>query len=298
MRTHPLGKALAVLVLVSACGGASGSSRFGAGLPGPHGTEEILALEHRMAERLNRDRKASGLPPLVYDEALADIGRAHSEDMRAAHFFSHDSPSFGSLDDRLDRAGYVAKVARENLAEAPDVDTAEDGLLASPHHHENIMAKDITRIGIGIVRGGVKDPQNLLFTQEFSAPARDVGPDEVVALVRSEIAAARSRAGLGPVAESPLLGDLARSLVSVAADDLSQSSLDDVAKRALEGIGGSKNAGLKGVAVGAARVYDGDDYEVAPNAIEASAHGIGVGARRARDERGRPSMIVLVLVGQ
>ena len=112
-----------------------------------------------MFERLNRDRAASGLPPLEYDEHLADIGRAQSEDMRLHHFFAHESPMYGALDDRFDRAGYVAKVARENLAEAPDVETAQDGLMKSPHHHENIMARDVTKIGIGIVRAGVKDPQ-------------------------------------------------------------------------------------------------------------------------------------------
>lgn len=285
------------VVLGAACGGA-GSSRFGAGLPGPGGTPEMVALEHKMAERLNRDRAASGLPPLEYDEHLADIGRAHSDDMRVHRFFSHDSPTYGSLDDRLDRAGYVAKVARENLAEAPDVDTAEDGLLRSPHHHENIMARDITKIGIGIVRGGVKDPQNLLFTQEFSAPARAVSADDVRGIVRSRIASARTKAGLGALPESPVLGDLARSLVDVITDDMGQSSLDSVAQRAIEGLSKAPQSGFKGIEVGAARVYDGEDFEVGSNATDRTARGVGIGVRDGKDERGRPTKIVLVLVGQ
>ncbi len=251
-----------------------------------------------MFERLNRDRAASGLPPLEYDEHLADLGRAHSEDMRVHHFFAHESPTYGALDDRFDRAGYVAKVARENLAEAPDVDTAEDGLMKSPHHHENIMARDVTRMGIGIVRGGVKDPGNLLFTQEFSTPARDVTAAEVASIVLGRIEAERKRAGQAPLAEMPLLVDLAHSLVGDLADDLGQASLDKIAQRAVEGIGAAPQSGLKGVVVGATRCYDGDDYEVGANVSDRAARGIGVAVRDGHDERGRPAKQVLVLIGQ
>jgi hypothetical protein len=198
----------------------------------------------------------------------------------------------------MDRAGYVAKVARENLAEAPDVDTAEDGLLKSPHHYENIMSRDVVKVGIGIVRGGVKDPGNMLFTQEFSAPARAVSADDVAGLVRGRIKEARSKAGLGPLAEPPLLADLARTLVSEVSDDVAQSSLDRVASQALEGIAKEPRSSLRGVAVGASRVYDGDDWELEGSVVQASARGVGVGVRDAKDERGRPSKIVLLLVGQ
>jgi uncharacterized protein YkwD len=35
---------------------------------------------------------------------LADIGRAHSSDMREHGFFDHVSPTFGNLENRVDRA--------------------------------------------------------------------------------------------------------------------------------------------------------------------------------------------------
>src|SRR5579871_6683225 len=102
-------------VLAVGCGGAP-EGRFGEGVPKTPTTPEILAMEHDMFERLNRDRAAGGLPPLAYDDDLAAIGRAHSTDMRDHHFFAHESPTTGKLEDRLDRAGYLAIVGRENLA--------------------------------------------------------------------------------------------------------------------------------------------------------------------------------------
>src|SRR5207253_9242370 len=101
---------------------------------------DVLAMEHAMFERLNHDRAAGGLPPLEYDPRLADVGRAHSADMSAHHFFAHESPTNGNLEDRLDAAGYLALKGRENLAEAGDVVGAQDGLMKSPGHHANIMS--------------------------------------------------------------------------------------------------------------------------------------------------------------
>jgi uncharacterized protein YkwD len=46
----------------------------------------------------------------------------------------------------------LVATGRENLAAASSVDTAEDGLLKSPGHFANLMATDITHIGI--VRAG------------------------------------------------------------------------------------------------------------------------------------------------
>ena len=286
------------VVLAVLAGACSSTSQFGSGLPGPGADAETRAMEHAMFERLNRDRATEGLPPLAYDEKLADIGRAHSDDMRIHQFFAHESPTYGTLDDRLDRAAYVAKVARENLAEAPDMTTAEDGLLKSPGHHANIMANDIGKVGIGIVRGGVKDPRNILFTQEFSTPAREVSADEVRSIVLKKIGDARAKAGGAKPAPNPTLDGLARSLIGDLADNLAQGSLDTIAKKALEGISAAPQSGLKGVVVGAALVYDGDDYEPAPSVVAGASIGIGVAAADAKDERGRPAKKVLVLVGQ
>ncbi len=170
-RSNGLSRRTALEALIAtpilACGGVDPAG-FGEGVPKTEASPTVLVMERDMFERLNRDRAAGGLPPLAYDDDLAAIGRAHSDDMRGHHFFAHESPTTGTLENRLDRAGYVAVVGRENLAEANDVPTAQAGLMKSPGHHANIMSSDVTRIGIGIVKGGVLDPENYLFTQVFA----------------------------------------------------------------------------------------------------------------------------------
>jgi uncharacterized protein YkwD len=159
--------------------------------------------------RLNRDRKDRGLPALRYDPRLAEVARFHSADMRDHHFFEHDSPTSGSLEDRLNSAGYLFLTARENLSEAPDVHTGQDSLLKSPGHYANIVATDITHIGIGIVPGGVQARENLTITQVFSQPGRaESGAAAADAVVR-RIQTERSSHGMGAAQRHPFLDELA-----------------------------------------------------------------------------------------
>jgi uncharacterized protein YkwD len=129
-------------------------------------------MEKAMFRRLNRDRRSQKLPALVYDDGLAAVARAHSLDMRSTRLFDHVSPVTGTLEDRLARAGVLFSTARENLSEAPGIEESQEGLLKSPGHYANIMAENVTHVGIGIVRGGVKDPRNILVTQVFSTPRK------------------------------------------------------------------------------------------------------------------------------
>src|SRR5690606_3600973 len=117
-------------------------------------------------------------------------------DMRDHQFFEHESPNSGSLDDRLNASGYLFLNARENLSEAPDVERSQAGLMLSPPHHENIMAADVTHVGIGIVPGGVVDPRNLTVTQVFAKPGRQESVEEARTSILRSIQSARAKRGL------------------------------------------------------------------------------------------------------
>src|SRR5688572_8960391 len=54
---------------------------FGSGLSRVPANAQVSRLEVAMAARLNRDRKAHGLPALRLDERLSEIARHHSADM-------------------------------------------------------------------------------------------------------------------------------------------------------------------------------------------------------------------------
>jgi uncharacterized membrane protein required for colicin V production len=121
--------------------------------------------ETKMLELLNAERVKAGLKPLQADEKLRDVARQHSQEMFRLGYFAHVSPTDGSPADRLKRAGIAFATAGENLAYAPTVEVAHSGLMASPGHRRNILTPEFTRVGIGVVRGGL---YGRMFTQNFS----------------------------------------------------------------------------------------------------------------------------------
>lgn len=120
--------------------------------------------EQRIFELLNGARIEAGLPPLVWSEALASVGRAHGEDMYVTGYFSHISPITGTIGDRVSSAGISYVIVGENLALAADAVQVHKGLMDSPSHRENILRPQFRRVGIGVIDG----PTGLMVVQVFS----------------------------------------------------------------------------------------------------------------------------------
>ncbi|HUG75559.1 MAG TPA: CvpA family protein [Acidimicrobiia bacterium] len=104
-------------------------------------------------QRLNRARVDEGLDPLAWSDALAEVAEGHAYDMYLNGFFSHTSPTTGSLVDRLRAAGLTYRVAGENLALAATPQEVHDGLMDSPGHRANIVGDGYRRVGIAVVSG-------------------------------------------------------------------------------------------------------------------------------------------------
>jgi uncharacterized protein YkwD/uncharacterized membrane protein required for colicin V production len=121
--------------------------------------------EARMLDLVNVERLRAGLRPLVADERLREVARQHSQEMFRLGYFAHVSPSAGSPADRLQRSGVPFATAGENLAYAPTVEVAHAGLMASPGHRKNILTPEFSRVGIGVMRGGL---YGRMFTQNFA----------------------------------------------------------------------------------------------------------------------------------
>jgi len=281
------------------CSSGHGSS-FGSRPPQVHATPEIAPLEREMFTRLNQDRHKEGLPPLTYDERLADAGRAHCADMRSNRFFSHESPTTGTLENRLDAAGYLALEARENLASAPNVQRAEDNLLASPGHRANVMARTVSHVGIGIVRGDAVtgDPGMLTITQVFAKPAGTETGDQVIATVTSAVAEARRGAGLNPLAADPFLDQLARRHLDELPLDLDSAAIGRVGQAVAAELSAQRGHGLKTVEISAQIVVSASQFDVPSAAKRPEAKRLGVAAAPATDAGGRPQVKVLALVGR
>jgi uncharacterized protein YkwD len=121
-------------------------------------------LEARMLELVNGERVAAGLRPLAADPELAQVAEQHSADMFERGYFAHVTPEGRDPFARMREANVRFLTAGENLALAPTLQIAHNGLMHSPGHRANILQKDFGRVGIGIMDGGI---HGLMVTQDF-----------------------------------------------------------------------------------------------------------------------------------
>ncbi len=121
--------------------------------------------EEQMLTLVNYERKKAGLAKLTSRIKLKDLAREYGKDMFANGYFSHINLEGLSPFDRLDKAGIKFLAAGENLAFAPNVEIAHQGLMESKGHRENILGADFTKVGIGVMDGGV---YGKMFVQEFT----------------------------------------------------------------------------------------------------------------------------------
>lgn len=123
------------------------------------------SAEETMLTLVNRERTSRGLSPLVMDSSLQDLARSYAKEMFQQGYFSHYDPEGRSPFDRMNEAGTSYVSAGENLALAPSVDLAHQGLMNSPGHRANILSPNYKKVGIGVMDGGI---YGKMFVQEFT----------------------------------------------------------------------------------------------------------------------------------
>lgn len=121
--------------------------------------------EEEMLKLVNEERTKRGLKALVMDEKLREVARAHSKDMFVRGYFAHTNLDGLDPFDRMAKAGIKYTIAGENLALAPNVELAHEGLMNSPGHRANILTAEFGKVGIGCIDGG---QYGKMFSQEFT----------------------------------------------------------------------------------------------------------------------------------
>ena len=121
--------------------------------------------ENAMLVLVNHERTTRGLGALTMNAKARAVARAYSAEMFAKGYFSHIDPKGNSPFDRMHAAGIQFGSAGENLALAPTLQLAHQGLMNSPGHRANILSKNYHTVGIGIIDGG---PYGLMITQDFT----------------------------------------------------------------------------------------------------------------------------------
>ncbi|MGB1015212.1 MAG: CAP domain-containing protein [Nannocystaceae bacterium] len=191
----------------------------------------IADLERAGLDYINQTRAQRGLEPLVWDESIAELARAHSRDMFKTGFVGHRSPTTGEVDNRFEAAGRSYPVIRENIALGTGPRGIHEGLMRSPGHRVNIVADDVSHVGVGVVVGDpisavANAPRPLYVTQNYYlAPGADT-PENPVQSLRALVNDLRKDAGLSALSWD----DKADVLAQILADGRASGKNDQAAK--------------------------------------------------------------------
>lgn len=125
----------------------------------------LTAPADELFAMVNSDRAKKGAQPLKRDPELDKLAQSYAFEIISTKYFSHYSKNGLSPEQR----GYAARVKfnylGENLALAPDSQTAFNSLMSSPGHRENIELPIFARTGISCVDLGNGEK---LFVEEFA----------------------------------------------------------------------------------------------------------------------------------
>jgi len=116
----------------------------------------------------NKEREKAGVTPLAYDTDNGEVARAKSQDMHDKEYFAHESPTYGSPFDMMDKFNVHYKSAGENIAAGfKTPEETVSGWMNSETHKENILREEFNRMGVGYYEGNNKYKR--YYTQIFSS---------------------------------------------------------------------------------------------------------------------------------
>lgn len=122
------------------------------------------AYEQQVFDLNNVYRTEHGKKLLMWNDAISNTARKHSEDMAIRSFFDHNNPSGQSPFDRIAADGIEFSVAAENIAAGyPTPFGAHAGWINSPGHRDNLL-RNIDYLGVGVYFGGQYE---IYYTQNY-----------------------------------------------------------------------------------------------------------------------------------
>lgn len=151
--------------------------------------------EKRLFDLVNHEREKAGLSKLEWNDRLAQAAVAHSRLQAENRDLSHQFSGEPTLQERLGATGVRFNSVAENVAAAPDVETAHAALMKSPGHRANILHQDYNAIGIAIV----ERDHELYVTQDFARTVVSYTEKQFRDAIVSGFNKARRTRGLPPV---------------------------------------------------------------------------------------------------
>ena len=126
---------------------------------------------------VNRERTRRGLKRLRSSGKLAQAAAGHSRDMVRRGFFDHVSPGGGTMQERIDKAGWFSGARSyafgENIAwgggELASPARIVEGWMESAGHRHNILNRRYTELGVGVALGTPAEHDGATYTTDFGA---------------------------------------------------------------------------------------------------------------------------------
>jgi uncharacterized protein YkwD len=117
---------------------------------------DIASWPHEISRLINETRAQHGLPPLAYNDTLAQAAQAHANDCLQRGWGSHYGSDGSNERIRMERAGYDPVYWDESWAHTQSPSRAMDFWMdeAPPNdpHRRMILSTRFTEIGVGVVK--------------------------------------------------------------------------------------------------------------------------------------------------
>ena len=164
----------------------------------------------------NQARAEAGVPALRWDPALAEAARKHTMRMVSEGPIAHVYPGELEISERAGLAGAHFDLIEENIGIGADTAAIHEAWMHSEGHRENILNRDIDRVGIAVIaaRGVLyatadfaRGVQNLTQDQIESRVASLIAPSGVKILPNHETARIACTVDRGPVHSANGLGE-------------------------------------------------------------------------------------------
>jgi len=131
-------------------------------------SDQIVALT-------NGKRAQSGLAALSFNGQLSQAASAKAQDMYAADYWAHNSPSGKTPWSFISASGYRYLYAGENLArDFSDASSVVEAWMASPSHRSNILDDHFKEIGVAVASGDLEGREVILVVQMFGTPVSQI----------------------------------------------------------------------------------------------------------------------------
>lgn len=112
---------------------------------------ELTIEEREFLDLINSNRKNVGLEELKIDNTIQNVARLKAQDLERNEYFSHQSPTYGNINDMLISFGVSYTSAQENIAGNQNLAGAVEAWMNSESHKSNILNGDFNYTGVAIV---------------------------------------------------------------------------------------------------------------------------------------------------